>query len=327
MNRKQITKPGERHMRIDPIRLVRWATGAQLPDELPISDTDPDPGIMGPGSVTWRLHHQQWLILGGARAFLMQAAHPKVAQGAIDFSAYAEDPFGRVFRTVQAMTVLLVGTTREVNATARHLNRLHATVQGTLKYHTGRHTVGEPYSAMDPEALLWVHIAFVESMLSAYRAFVGPLSEADCEAYWQESLRYARRLGLTDAVLPPNYAAMQAYTREAIASGEAAVGAEAQEVAATILFPPLPWYRRPIWALVRLITSGQLPAEIRQGYKLRWTWRHRMGFRLACGCLRLLRRLFPDSVGHSVLVDFAERRARGELSAPTSQPVTTQPGK
>ncbi len=304
-------------MRIDPIRLVRWATGANLPDEMPISDTDPDPGIMGPGSVTWRLHHEQWLIFGGGRAFLMQAAHPKVAQGAIDHSAYAEDPYGRVFRTVRAMTILLVGSTREVNDTARHINRLHATVQGTLKHNTGRHKIGERYSAMDPDALLWVHVAFVDSMLSAYRAFVGPLSEAECEAYWQESLRYARRLGLTDAMLPPTYAAMQTYIRECITSGEVAVGAEATKVARTILFPPLPWYRRPLWAMVRLITSGQLPAEIRQGYGLPWHWHQRLGFRLLCGLFCLLRRLFPGSVSYSILVAFAGRRARGELASPT----------
>ncbi len=303
-------------MRIDPIRLVRWATGATLPDTMPISDTAPDPGIMGPGSVTWRLHHEQWMIFGGARAFLMQAAHPKVAQGAIDHSAYAEDPFGRVFRTVSAMTILLVGSTREVNDTARHINRLHATVQGTLKHNTGRHKIGDHYSAMDAQPLLWVHVAFVDSMLSAYRAFVGPLSEADCEDYWQESLRYARRLGLTDAVLPPTYAAMEAYIRESIASGEVAVGAEATEVARTILFPPLPWYRRPLWALVRLMTSGQLPPEIRQGYGLPWHWYHRLGFKLVCGLFRLLRRLFPGSVSRSVLVVFAEQRARGELATP-----------
>jgi uncharacterized protein (DUF2236 family) len=141
-------------MHIDPIRLIRWITGASLPDDLPISDTDPDPGIMGPDSFTWRMHHEQWLILGGARAFLMQAAHPKVAQGAMDHSAYAEDPFGRVNRTVMVMSVFLVGTTHEVNAMARHINRLHATVTGTVQQGSaGQHPVGEPYTGMDPDGL------------------------------------------------------------------------------------------------------------------------------------------------------------------------------
>ena len=302
-------------MHIDPIRLIRWVTGTTLPDELPISDTNPDPGIMGPGTCTWRMHREQWLILGGARAFLMQAAHPKVAQGALDHSAYAEDPFGRVYRTVMAMSVFLAGTTHEVNAMARHINRLHATVTGTVNQASaGKHPAGEPYTGMDPGALLWVQVSFVDSMLSAYEHFVGPLSGAEREHYYQESLRYARRLGLTDADLPASYAAMHAYLREAIASGEVAVSDGARTVAQTILYPPLPWYRQRLWGIVRLITGGQLPPEIQRGYGLRWTLAHQLAFRLMAGTLRLLRWLFPGSLGRSILVDFAQRRARGELA-------------
>ena len=297
-----------------------------MPNEIPISDTDPDPGIMGPGSLTWRLHSEQWLILGGACAFLMQAAHPKVAQGALDHSAYAEDPFGRVHRTVMAMSVLLMGTTREVNAMARNINRLHATVVGTIRQASaGRHPVGEPYDGMDPDALLWVHVAFVYSMLAAYESFVGPLSEAECEQYWQESCRYARRLGLTDAVLPANYSAMQAYLREAVTSGEVAVGPGAQTIAQTILYPPLNWYRQRLWGIVRLIASGQIPAEIRQGYGLRWTWVHRLGFRAICWFFRRLRHAFPGSLGRSLLVTFAERRTRGELVRTQAEARSIQP--
>jgi uncharacterized protein (DUF2236 family) len=300
-------------MHIDPILLIRWVSGASLPSDIPISDPNPDPGIMGPGSITWRLHNEQWLILGGARAFLMQAAHPKVAQGALDHSAYAEDPFGRVYRTVRAMSVLLAGTTHEVNAMARNINRIHLTVRGTLKDSAGKHPAGEAYDAMDPDALLWVHVSFVDSMLTAYQTFVGPLTDAEREQYWQESLRYARRLGLTDAVLPASYKAMQAYLREAIASGEVAVGPGARTIAQTILYPPLPWYRQRIWGLVRLITAGQLPPELRQGYGLRWTWADRLACKLVVSTLRLMRALFPGSLGRSALVAFAERRARGEL--------------
>ncbi len=308
---------------IDPIRLIRWATGASLPEELSISDKDPDPGVMGPGSLTWRLHQEQWLILGGARAFLMQAAHPKVAQGALDFSAYAEDPFGRVYRTVGAMSVLLTGTTHEVNTMARHINRLHQTVQGTFAESIGPYHAGEPYSGMDPDGLLWVQAVFVDSMLTAYQNFVGPLSQADCDRYWQESCRYAHRLGLTDAQLPPTYAALQAYMRQAIASGEVTVGNGARTIAQTVLYPPLTGRRRPWWAVVRLITSGQLPPQVRSGYSLRWSWTHRLGFRAVRGTLRLLRWMFPGSLGRSVLVDFAERRVRGEFATTSAEQEKT----
>lgn len=306
---------------LDPMRLIGWVSGASLSSELPIRDRDPDPGLLGPDSVTWRLHNEQWLIAAGARSFLLQAAHPVVAQGALDHSRFAEDPFGRVFSTIQAIAVLLFGTTREANEMARRINRLHHTVRGTLSATAGRYPAGSAYSAMDPSGLLWVHVAFVDSILTAYQTFVGPLGDEEREQYWAESCRYARHLGLTDAELPPTYAAMRAYLRAAIASGEIAVGQGARTIAQTILHPPLPWARRPLWAGVRLITLGQLPPAIREQYAVAWTWRHEAGFRALAGTMRLLRRTFPRFFGRSVLAGYAMRRVRGELLAEKTQPV------
>jgi uncharacterized protein (DUF2236 family) len=312
-------------MPITPFHLIRWFSGATLPDEMPISDLEPDPGLMGPGSITWRLHREQWLILGGARAFLLQAAHPVVAQGALDHSAYAEDPFGRVARTVMAMSVFLTGTTREANAMARQINLIHQRVHGNLAETIGRYQAGEAYSAMDPGPLLWVQIAFVDSMLTAYQHFVGPLTEEECDRYWQESFRYAHRLGLTDAILPPTYRAMRAYVEQAMASGEVVVGEGGRTVARTILYPPLPWSRGWAWGVVRLITSGQLPPVIRAGYGLRWTWRHQLAYdAIGQGC-RFLRWLFPNALGQSVLVTFAERRIQPGPAVPTEATVATAP--
>ncbi len=301
------------HKPLNAMRLIHWASGAPMPSELPISDPHPDPGLLGPDSLSWRLHEEQWLITAGARAFLMQAAHPKVAQGALDYSGFAADPFGRVDRTIQGMAVLIFGTTHEANAMARNINRLHHTVQGTLPESIGRYTAGDVYSAIEPLALLWVHIVFVDSMLTAYKIFVGSLSEAACEQYWQESCRYARLLGLTDATFPASYAAVQQYIREALASGEIAIGPAAHFIAQKVLYPPMPLLRRPLWMIVRLITIGQLPSDIRQVYGLHWSTRHRIGFRIARGVGHLLRRLFPNALGRSPLVNFARCRAQGAI--------------
>jgi len=307
------------HKPLDAMRLIHWASGAPMPSELPISDPEPDPGLLGPNSLSWRLHEEQWLITAGARAFLMQAAHPVVAQGALDHSGFAEDPFGRVYRTIQGMAVLIFGTTHEANAMARNLNRLHHTVQGTLPDSIGRYTAGDAYNAMEPLALLWVHIVFVDSILTAYKTFVGPLSEAQCEQYWQESCRYTRLLGLTDATLPPSYVAVQQYIGGALASGEIAIGPAAHFIAQKVLYPPMPLLRKPLWMIVRLITEGQLPSDIRQAYGLRWTTRHKIGFRMTRAAGHLLRRLFPNALGRSPLVNFARRRAKGELCQPMEQ--------
>ena len=308
---------------LDSMRIIHWASGAPMSSELPISDPEPDPGLMGPDSISWRLHEEQWLITAGARAFLMQAAHPKVAQGALDHSRFAEDPFGRVFNTIQGMAILIFGTTHEANAMARHLNRLHHTVTGTLPESIGRYAAGESYSGMEPLALLWVHIVFVDSMLTAYKTFVGPLSQEVCEQYWQESCRYARLLGLTDAVLPATYAAAQQYISGALASGEIAIGPAAKFIAQKVLYPPMPLLRKPLWGIVRLITVGQLPADIREAYGLPWKTRQRVGFLLARGAGHLLRRLFPDALGRSPLVNFARERTQGKFYQPTEPVAST----
>ncbi|HEX6480220.1 MAG TPA: oxygenase MpaB family protein [Ktedonobacteraceae bacterium] len=78
--------------------------------------------------------------------------------------------------------------------------------------------------------------------------------------------------------------------------------------------------RLPLWMIVRLITVGQLPSDIRQAYGLRWTMRQRAGFRIARGVGHLLRRLFPNALGRPPLVNFARRRVQGELCRPT-EPV------
>src|SRR5258708_33895667 len=117
---------------------------------------------------------------------------------------------------------------------------------------------------MVPLALLWADIVCVDSRLTAYKTFVGRLSAAECEQYWQESCRYARLLGLTDTTLPASYAAVQQYIGEVLASGEIAIGPAAHFIAQKVLYPPMPFLRRPLWMIVRLITVGQLPPAIRQ---------------------------------------------------------------
>lgn len=312
---------GPARMPVDPMRLIRWASGARIASTLPLSDHAPDAGLFGPGSVTWRLHGEQWLIAAGARAFLMQAAHPVVAQGALDHSRFADDPYGRVANTVNAMTTLIFGTTAEAHATARRINRLHQTVTGTLPEEVGSHRAGEAYAAMEPRALLWVHVAFVDSILSAYSCFVGPVSEADRDAYWRESFRYARLLGLSDADLPPSYADVRAYIAGAIASGEVRVGTGARTIARTILAPPMPAWRRPLWAIVRSMTTGQLHPELRRQYGLPWRWRERALFALVSGWARLMRYLLPQYLGRSQAAVFAQRRLRGEPRGAGAEPA------
>jgi uncharacterized protein (DUF2236 family) len=51
--------------------------------------TPGDPGLTGPGSVTWRVCRERVVPLGGLSALLLQLAHPLVAAGVAEHSSLA----------------------------------------------------------------------------------------------------------------------------------------------------------------------------------------------------------------------------------------------
>ena len=61
--------------------------------------TDQDPGLFGPDSVTWRIHADRSMLIGGLRALFLQVLHPLTMAGVAEHSAYQHDPLGRLART------------------------------------------------------------------------------------------------------------------------------------------------------------------------------------------------------------------------------------
>src|ERR1700738_2415972 len=90
------------------------------------------PGSSDPAPGAGRVMREPLLILGAGRALLMQAAHPLVAQGAIDHSAYATDPFGRLERTIEWVTLVSFGTTAEAREISQRVLRVHKRIAGVL---------------------------------------------------------------------------------------------------------------------------------------------------------------------------------------------------
>jgi uncharacterized protein (DUF2236 family) len=138
------------------------------------------------------------LLLAAGRALLLQAAHPLVAQGAIDHSTYKTDPYGRLERTVLWVTVVCFGTTREAERISGRVTGLHRRVSGELPAAsaTARVPAGTLYTAGDPALLRWVHASFVDTMLVAHDALVGGLTEADRDAFVREWDAVAQLMGL-----------------------------------------------------------------------------------------------------------------------------------
>jgi uncharacterized protein (DUF2236 family) len=177
-------------------------------DRLPFEQyTDPpgDPGLFGPGSVTWRVHADPSMLIGGLCALLLQTLHPLAMAGIADHSNYREDPLGRLGRTGSFVTGTTYGSTETAERLIRLVKRIHRKVRGTAPD-------GRAYSASDPELVAWVHVTEVVSFLRAHQRFVPfPVRGEQTDRYYHEMATIAERLGATD--IPRTRAAMRAYFR------------------------------------------------------------------------------------------------------------------
>lgn len=170
----------------DPKGLPQWA------QEMAIGN---DAGFYGPESDVWKVHGSLATLVGGVRALLMQAAYPAALAGVSQHSAYDTDPLGRLERTTRWLTITSFGSTEAIAKEARRVNALHSHVSGEFK---NKDEVLQQYQASQARHLLWVHCAFTDSFLTAYRE-LGRDEDRQVTHYVCEWAKSAEPLGLTDA--------------------------------------------------------------------------------------------------------------------------------
>lgn len=220
------------------------------------------------------IHRERVLLAGWGRAILLQLAHPMVARGVAQHSAFTTEPWGwgrRLQRTLHAMLALTFGSDEEAAAAAAGINAIHDRVHGQLARPAGGHPAGAPYSAHDPALLAWVHATLLDSFLLVYRRFVGPLGPGDADRYCRESSGIELRLGIPAGSLPRTESALGAYVQSMLASGVIEVTDEARRLAREVLMPPVPRLLRPVFRVAALPTVGLLPPAIRETYGLPWS--------------------------------------------------------
>jgi uncharacterized protein (DUF2236 family) len=246
-------------------------------------------GYFQPESVIRRVGNSPLVpFLGGGPAVLLQVAHPLVAAGVVYHSDYKTDLWQRLLRTLRALYLIVYGSKEEAEAAGESVQAVHARVYGRTRERLGPFPAGTPYSASDPELMLWVHATLVEASLTAHRRFVGRLAPEEEEAYYAEMGLVARLFGLPSTTLPARLADFREYLDAQLAGREICVTALAREVAAVILDAPLPAPLRVLVPAHRLATTALLPQRVREEYGLRWSRAHTVPLALAARSLRVL---------------------------------------
>jgi uncharacterized protein (DUF2236 family) len=214
--------------------------------------TDADPGWFGPGSMTWQVHADRSMLIGGLRALYLQVLHPLAMAGVADHSAYREDPLGRLARTGRFVAATTYGTNAEAERAVAMVRSVHDRVRGIA-------SDGRPYDANDPVLLAWVHNVEVESFLAAYRRYGSRrLGPGDADRYVAEMAVVGRALGAVD--VPENAADLTAWID---AVPDLAMTSEARAAIRFLVLPNLPLPMLPTYTVIAAAAAGLLPVRRR----------------------------------------------------------------
>lgn len=194
-------------------------------------------GWFAPGDAIWTVHGSVATFVGGIRSLYLQALHPLAMAGIDRHSTYREDPFGRLQRTGAFIAATTYGSADLAQQTVDAVRVMHRRVQGTA-------ADGRAYSAQDPRLLEWVHIALVDSMLSAYQC-LGREGSVDPDAYVADMAVVGVRMGVAE---PPR-----------------SVGELAERFAD---FGPELRVDEVVHRTHRFVTEAPLPLALRPGYRV-----------------------------------------------------------
>lgn len=247
-------------------------------------------------SIARRINAERVVLLGWSRAILLQLAHPLVAAGVADHSSFRSGRAAAIVRlhhTIRAMLALTFGDEAGRAAALNGIRAIHRRVHGQLRETVGRFPAGTPYSAEDPDLVLWVHATLLESIPLVYDHLVQPLTDAERDAYCAEAAPIAIDLGARPTDVPRTWQALRDYLDRMYVSGAIAVGAQARELADAVLSPPFAVLVAPMTFVNRALTVGLLPQPIRSQYRL--VWDHRLDRRMMrlIRMVRVMRKMLP----------------------------------
>jgi uncharacterized protein (DUF2236 family) len=224
-------------------------------------------GYFTDDSMLRRVNRERAVALSGPRALLMQAAHPLAVSGLLAHSTAMDEPYDRLARTAETMSTIGFGERADADRITRHVRAMHRRVRGKIRQPTGSFPAGTPYSADQPDLLMWVLFTLVDSALVVYQLYVEKLSDEEQAAYWDDYKVVGRLFGLRDRDMPDTLADLREYKREMLQGDVLHVSDWARSRArAIVLEPPVPWLARPLLETVNFITVALLPDRIRREY-------------------------------------------------------------
>jgi uncharacterized protein (DUF2236 family) len=203
--------------------------------------------------------------VAGVRALYLQALHPRAVRGVTQNSDFRQDPFGRLLRTADYVGGITYADAGRAERSAARIRGVHRRLSAVDP------DTGERYPVDEPELLLWIHCAEIDSYLTVCRRAGYPLNRWAADRYVDEQRVAARLVGLDPDAVPADTAGLARYLRRMLP--RLAAVPETFEVRDFLLAPPVPrmWWpaRVTLWRQASYLAYSALPGWAHQLYRTR----------------------------------------------------------
>lgn len=246
-------------------------------------------------SMARRVHGERSVgLLYGQRALLIGALEPLTYTGTMLSTRAGDRPFERLARTAKIQETVFLGSRAEADEALAAVHRVHERIKGTLPEAAGVHPAGTPYSALDPELMLWTLAVIADSGRAMYETLVRPLGDREREDLWLDYVRFGELFELPRSEMPDSYREFKAWWDGKLASPDLQATAHGLEMAPLVAFrQPVPTAARGNLAVQNHIIKGTLPPRVREIFGIRWTRTHEASFRAIAASHRRAHRFFP----------------------------------
>ncbi|HWX88171.1 MAG TPA: oxygenase MpaB family protein [Solirubrobacteraceae bacterium] len=287
-----------------------------------------DDGYFPRGASTLRTVHEEKAVglMYGQRALCVGAIKPLNYVGTSLHTRNKRTPFRRITHTGGMFEAVFFGTRAEADRVLAMVDGMHERVAGTLPEDAGPHCpAGTPYSAFDPNLMLWTVAVIADSAEWFYERLVRRLADEEREALWQDYLRFGELFKMPLSGAPPTHREYRLWYEGQLAGADLHLTDEARFMGYASAFEiPMPASRQLGKRLHDLVMLGSLPPRVRELYGLPYTSAQRAACAGVLASGRLARLFAPSSLkrGSCIpefeMVALTERR-RIERGQPTPQ--------
>jgi uncharacterized protein (DUF2236 family) len=316
----------------DSDRPVGGQAGAGVPGLEMLRDAIGDPahddGYFPRGRSLLRMVHEEKAVglMYGQRALCVGAVKPLNYVGTSEHTHNKRTPFRRITHTGGMFEAVFFGSRVRADRVLAAVDVMHQRVVGELPCDAGAHyPAGTPYSAFDPELMLWTVAVMADSAVWFYERLVRPLTGDQREALWQDYLRFGELFKMPREGAPGTYREFRDWYEAQLVGPDLHLTEEARYIGYASAFEiPMPASRQVGKRIHDLVMLGSLPERVRELYGLSYSTAQAGACAAMLSGGRLLRLLAPRSLTHgSCIPEFemvaATERRRIERGQPTPQ--------